>query len=319
MKSFLLALALISGFNIQASTIDGYTLPITGEKTEQNFTMNSVQTRTEYRNETITKTCYRTVADGYHTICRQEPENYCYEDSQSRRICGVRYVNRCRNEIRYRTEAYTCYETVSIPYEVFSHNVRANVNVVVASTPGTITAPHNTCLIDFTLNGDNFKSLANCPEFIILAKSSASESRQGATVVQDRSLELTLLDSQAVSAPTKNGISEMRLEGQTLVFRAGDLTKNSNFSLKLNIERRNLLKKDETLINRNLAPTEYTFLKSSEESGLVKIDLSKLIGGINTKKKHVLKVDLNVLLNTSAVLNRNLPNLSASESITVNN
>lgn len=319
MKSFLMALTLLAGFNVHASTIDGYTLPITGEKTEQNFTMNSVQTRTEYRNETIAKTCYRTVADGYQTICRQEPENYCYEDSQSRRICGVRYVNRCRNEIRYRTDAYTCYETVSIPYEVFSHNVQANVNVVVASVPGTVTAPHNTCLIDFTLSGDAFKALANCTEFIILAKSSATESRQGATVVQDRSLELTLLDALAVAAPTKNGISEMRLEGQTLVFRAGDLTKNPNFSLKLNVERRNLLKKDETLINRNLAPNEYTFLKSSEESGLVKIDLSKLLGGINTKKKHVLKVDLNVLLNTSAALNRSLPNLTASESITVNN
>ena len=110
----------------------------------------------------------------------------------------------------------------------------------------------------------------------------------------------------------------MRLEGQTLVFRTGDLTKNSNFALKLFVERRNLLKKDESLIDRNLAPSEYSFEKTSEENGLVKINLAKLIGGVKANKKHVIKVDLKVLVDTSTALNRNLPALSASESITVN-
>lgn len=318
MKSLLLALSLFAGLNVHASTIDGYTLPLTGETTEQNFTMNAVQTRTEYRSETVSRTCFRTVADGYETICRQEPENYCYEDSQSRRICGVRYVNRCRNEIRYRQEAYTCYATVSVPYEVFSNNSKANVNVVVASVPGTVTAPHNTCLLDFSLEGNAFRAAANCAEFIVLSKTKADEFREGATVVQNRSLELTLLDSKIVSAPTSSGIKEMRLEGQTLIFRTGDLTKNSNFSLKLFIERRNLLKKDESLIDRALAPSEYSFEKTSEENGVVKVDLNKLIGGVKSNKKHVIKADLKVLVDTSSALNRNLPALSASESITVN-
>lgn len=318
MKSLMLALALISGFNTHASTMDGYTLPITGVQTEENFTMNAVQTRTEYRNETVARTCYRTVQDGYRTVCRQEPETYCYEDHMSRRICNTRYVNRCHSEIQYRQEAYTCYQTVSVAYEVFSHNVKANVNVKVSNVPGNVQAPHNTCAIDFTLDGDKFKSTANCAEFIILAKKTADETRQGDTVVQNRSLDLTLLDAKKLAAPVKGGIAEMRLEGQTLVFRTGDLTKNPNFSLKLFVERRKLFKGDETLINRNLAPTEYSFEKINEDFGIVKINLAKLIGGINKEKKHVLRVNLNVAADLSGAINSALPNLSAAESMTVN-
>lgn len=317
MKKLILALGLLSTLNAFASTVDGYSLPITGVQTEENFTMNTVQTRTEYRNETVAKTCFRTVFDGYQTMCRQEPETYCYEDHMSRRICSTRYVNRCYTEPRYRQEAYTCYQTISVPYEVFSNNVKANVKVKIANNTG-VQAPHNTCNLNFTLEGAAFRANASCSEFIVLAKQSADERREGSTVIQERVLDLTLVDAKKLAAPVKGGIAEMRLEGQTLVLRTGDLTKNSNFSLKLFVERRKFLSSDETLINRNLAPSEYSFEKINEDFGLVKINLSKLIGGINAKKKHVLKVDLNVAADLNGSLNTSLPSLSASESITVN-
>lgn len=318
MKKLILALGLLGAFNAFASTVDGYSLPIVGVQTEENFTMNTVQTRTEYRSETVAKTCFRTVFDGYQTVCRQEPETYCYEDHMSRRICSTRYVNRCYSEARYRQEAYTCYQTISVPYEVFSNNVKANVKVKVSSVPGDVQAPHNTCNLNFTLEGAAFRANASCSEFVVLARQSANERREGNTVVQDRVLDLTLVDAKKLSAPVKGGIAEMRLEGQTLVLRTGDLTKNPNFSLKLFVERRKFLSSDETLINRNLAPSEYSFEKINDDFGLVKINLSKLIGGINAKKKHVLRVDLNVAADLNGALNTTLPTLSASESITVN-
>jgi hypothetical protein len=319
MKFFILTLSLLAGFNAFASTLDGYSLPITGVQTEENFILNTIQTRTEYRNETIRKTCYRTVNDGYRTECVDEPRVVCFNDREGRPVCSTRYERICRNIPQYRQEAYTCYETVSIPYEVFSNNVKASVKVIVANVPGDISAPHNTCGIDFTLNGPSFTSVANCSEFIILAKNTNSEARFGDTVVQDRLVSLTLLDAKKVSAPTSAGISEMRLEDQTLVLKTGNLEINSNFSLKLFVERRKFLKGDETIINRNLLPSEYTFEKINENSGLVKIKLDSLIGGINAKKKHVLKVDIKVNQDVSGAINKNMPALSASESITVNN
>ncbi|AUN99831.1 hypothetical protein DOM21_01615 [Bacteriovorax stolpii] len=317
MKQLMLALGLLSAFNAFASTVDGYSLPITGIQTEENFTLNAVQTRTEYRNETVARTCFRTVFDGYQTVCRQEPETYCYEDHMSRRICSTRYVNRCSSEARYRQEAYTCYQTISVPYEVPSNNVKANVKVKVTNTPGVL-APHNSCNLNSTLEGSSFRVNASCSEFIVLAKQSADESRVGDTVIQNRVLDLTLIDAKKLTAPVKGGIGEMRLEGQTLVLRTGDLTKNSNFSLKLFVERRKLLGSDDTLINRNLAPSEYSFEKTGEDFGLVKINLSSLVGGINTKKKHVIRVNLNVAADLTGALNTSLPSLSAEESITVN-
>lgn len=319
MKSLMLALTLISGLQANASTIDGYTLPLTGVQTEENVTLNAVQTRTEYRNETVARTCFRTVNDGYRTVCNQVPENYCYEDHMSRRICSTRYVNRCYTEPQYRQEAYTCYQTVSVPYEVFSHNVKANVNVKVSKVPGDIQAPHNTCGLNFVLEGSQFSANASCSEFIVLAKQTANEERSGNTVIQNRTMDITLLDAQKLSAPVKGGIAEMRLEGQTLVFRTGDLTKNPNFSLKLFVERRKLFKDDETLINRNLAPSEYSFEKINEDFGLVRVNLGKVVGGINDKKKHVIKVDLNVAADLNGAINTRLPVLNASESITVHN
>lgn len=316
MKSLMLVLALLAGFNAFASTIDGYTLPLTGAQTEENFTMNTVQTRTEYRNETQANTCFRTVLAGYRTECREEPTVFCYNDPRHGQICTTRYERHCYTVPDYRQEAYTCYQTVRVPYEVFSNNVRANVNVKVTKTPGEVV--NNACGIDFTLTGSLFKSVANCAEFIVLAKNTNEESRVGDTVVQDRKVELTLLDAATISAPTKNGIREMRMEGQTLVFKTGDLTKNPNFTLKLFVERRKLLKGDDTLINRTLAPSEYSFEKITADSGLVKINLSNLFGGINKKRKHVLKVGLNVVIDTTGSINATLPALSASESITVN-
>lgn len=318
MKSFILALALLTGLNVHASTTDGYSLPINGQQSVENFTLNTTQTRTEYRTETVANTCWRTVFAGYRQVCRQEPITSCWPGPNGRQVCDTRWVTQCYQEPQYRQESYTCYKTISVPYEVFSNYVKANVNVKLPNVPAGSQLPQETCNIDFTLTGGNFSSFANCPEFIVIAKRSADESRIGQTIVQDRKFEISLLDAKTVAAPVKGGIGEMRLEGQNLVFRTGDLTKNTNFSLKLFVERRKLLKGDETLINRHLAPGEYSFEKISDEHGTVKINLSKLFGGINVKRKHVLKVDINVLTSTANSINSTLPNLSASESITVN-
>lgn len=319
MKSFILSIALLAGLNVSASTVDSYNLPITGVQTEENFTMNAVQTKTEYKNETVANTCYRTVFAGYRQECRQEPVVICYPGGPAGQVCSTRFETRCYQVPQYRQEAYTCYQTVSTPYEVFSHNVQANVNVRVAKAPSDIQAPHNTCSINFILSGEAFRPSAHCAEFVILAESSNTETREPFKVTQNRALSLTLIDAQKLAAPTKGGIADMRLEGQTLTFRTGNLNKNSNFSLKLYIERQKIFGSDETVINRNLVPSEYSFEQINDDFGIVKINLSKLVGGINTKRKNFLKVTLDVPLDRSKVINATLPVLSVDNSITVNN
>lgn len=311
-------MSLLAGFTAHASTIDGYSLPINGQESVENFTLNATQTRTEYKQETVAKTCWRTVFAGYDQVCRQVPSSGCWITRDGNKVCDTQWNTHCYQEAQYRQEAYTCYQTVSVPYEVFSNFVKALVTVKLPNIPTGSNLPLQTCEINFTLVGESFSSPANCPEFIVIAQKSASESREGQTVIQERKVDVKLLDAKVVAAPVKGGIAEMRMVGQTLVFRTGDLTKNKDFSLKLYVERRKLFKSDITLINRNLAPQEYSFEKTSDDFGIVKINLGNLIGGINKKKKHVLRVDINVLTNTANSINSTLPKLSASETIIVN-
>ena len=317
MKKLLPLLFLLATFQAFASTTDGYSLPITGEASEENFSLKTVKTRTEFRNETISKTCFRTVLDGYDTICREEPVPVCYEDRQSRRICNTRYERRCSQHPRYRQQAYTCYETISVPFEVFSHNVLANVNVKSEQAPTSTRAPHNSCALNTLLTGDVFSAKAQCNEFIVLASQQAEESRQGDTVVQNRSIQLKLLDYKATLAPVLAGLKDLNLEGQTLVFKTGSLTSNPNFEIKLFVERRKLLGSDETLINRALALSEFSTEVLNEQSTLVKVNLEKLFGGINKKRKHVIRVEIKLLNDLSNALNNNLPSTHLSDSITV--
>jgi hypothetical protein len=315
MKNLIAVLfALGFAFQLQASTVDGYSLPLVSNDPEVNFVLNTIQTRTEYRTDTIAKTCYRTELDGYRNVCQYQPEVVCWEDRNSRRICETRQVYRCHSEPVYRTVPYTCYETVRIPYEVFSNKVRTNVHV---KKPSNIPAA-NDCSLNFTLEGDSLRTVAHCSNLLVSAKKQASERREGDTLIQDVSYDLSFDIMSAVTAPVTPGIQGLSLEGQNLVFTSGDLTKNRNFALKLFVERKKFLKEDETLINRNLAPSEYTFTKINEFQGIVKINLSSLIGEVNSKKKHVFKVNLDVLVDRGAVLNASMPNLSSDASLTVN-
>ena len=141
MKSLILSIALLAGLNVSASTVDSYNLPITGVQTEENFTMNAVQTKTEYKNETVANTCYRTVFAGYRQECRQEPVVICYPGGPAGQVCSTRFETRCYQVPQYRQEAYTCYQTISVPYEVFNNYVKALVNVKLPNVPAGSNLP----------------------------------------------------------------------------------------------------------------------------------------------------------------------------------
>lgn len=315
MKSMMLALsfALATMLSANASTADSYSLPLVNNDPQINFTLNTVQTRTEYRNESVAKTCYRTEFDGYRNVCQYYPETYCYEDRMSRRICETRSVYRCHSEPVYRTVPYTCYETVRVPYEVFSHNVKSNVTVNKSSDLNL-----DNCEVRFVQVGESLKAEGSCASHLIFGKRNATERREGNTLIQDYVYNLTFANTAELIAPVSKGISNMRVEGQNLVFKTGDLTKNSQFNLRLFVERRKFLREDETLVNRVLNPGEFSFTKTSESQGEVRIDLSKLFGGINSKKKHVFKVNLDVITDRASILNTVQPEFSANDSLTIN-
>lgn len=316
MKSLILLLT-ITATSAWASTIDTHTFPILQTNGEETFNLTTTQTRTAYRQETVARTCYRTELVGYRNACEYYPEVRCYETRDSARVCNTVPVYRCQQVPDYRNVPYTCYQTISTPYEVVDHEVVANFNVKVSSKPKEPSNP-TSCQVGYTMEGESLRAHADCSDFLILSKEQKTTEMDRGVVVHNYNIDLKLLDTKDTLAPLEGGIAEMSLTGNTLSFRTGDLSKNPNFDLKLFVERRRLLKGDETLIDRKITPNEYTFYKINEKFGIVKIDLYKLMGGLNSKKKHVIKVDLKVNLEAGTVLNNQVPHLSTQSEITVN-
>ncbi|MGZ3787135.1 MAG: hypothetical protein ACXVLQ_01360 [Bacteriovorax sp.] len=314
----ILSMATASAF---ASTIDGHRIPVFGTEAEENFSLATTQTRIAYRQDSVARTCYRTELAGYRNVCDYYPEVRCYETRDSARVCQTVPVPRCQPVADYRQVPYTCYQTVSTPYEVVDHQVKANFNVKITKAPKEPTDPTGaSCSLGFIMEGEMLKSSADCNDYLVLStENKKTDIDQMGTIVHNYDVAVKLLDTADTLAPLEGGIGDLHLEGHTLAFRTGDLSKNANFSLKLFIERKHLLKGNETLIDRNITASEYAFEKINGRFGIVKVNLDKLLGGLNDKKKHVIKVNMNVALPAGTLLNTKAPALNAEASITVKN
>jgi hypothetical protein len=301
-----------------ASTVDSHTFPINRSEIEENFLLNSAQTKTAYRQEVVVRTCFRTELAGYTNACNYYPEVRCYETRDSARVCNSVPAYRCQMVPQYKEAPYACSQTVTTPYEVLDHQVVANFNVKITRKPKEPTDPTG-CSVGFTMKGEDLNSYADCRKYLILSSQiKTTEVDRAGTVIHNYNVALKLLDAKETLAPLEGGIAEMHLEGHTLTFRTGDLSRNPNFNLKLFVEKRHLLKSDETLIDRNITHGEYTFEKINERFGIVKVNLDKLLGGMNNNKKHVIKVNLNINLEAGTLLNLP-PDLKREATITVNN
>lgn len=62
-----------------------------------------------------------------------------------------------------------------------------------------------------------------------------------------------------VFAPLAGGLADLRVEGDNLFVKTGDLKVIANYTLKLFVERKRLLKSDVVLINRILKTQEFIY------------------------------------------------------------
>lgn len=359
MKNLLVLIGLLVASGAQASTIDSYSIRLNGQDSTENVVLKATQTKTLYRDEIVDSTCYRTVQRGWELQCQMVPDVICYEVPDypnyphhpypgpgprpgfpghrprsanaevsnfsgyetRRRVCETRYVQRCQNVPRYVQEAYACKQTIQVPYEVFDYNAENSVATKVTYKTNLVNSYYD-CNLDLIQNGGLFSMNTNCANLLIFASKSERNLSVGDVVKTQTNVNAELYDLNTYTAPISKGVKNLRLQGQNVTFTSGDLTLNKNFSIKLYIERRKLLKKDITIINRKLTPAEYTFTKTNDGEGTVTISLTKLFGGINRSKKHIIAVDVELLENANAslkLLNTNLlPKKKVSNSITVN-
>ena len=220
----------------------------------------------------------------------------------------------CHDEPVYRDEAYSCMETVQIPYEVFDHNTEATVNVRISAAPSTKPQAGN-CGIDFNLNGDNLSATNTCADYLAFANIGS----MGSGYSKSYNYDVKLFDAAAVLAPLNGNLQDMHVDGSDLSFKTGTLSGATNFTLKLFVQRKRFLAKDITLINRQLNANEFTYTAIDARTGYVHIDLDRVASGFQSNKKNVINVTLDVTLPTAGTLlnGRNTPTLHQEEGITI--
>lgn len=306
-----------------ASTTDLHTAAIQNSQVNETFVLNAQTTRTMYRTEERMSTCWRQVYAGTRQVCDSAPINInsvivtdqvgphpdpgshpddpgrvskpTPDDPSPSWPSDPRPVT-CYNQDYYRDEAYSCIETVTIPYEVFDHNSTANVNVAIAAAPAS--KPQSTdCGISFSLTGDSLSAVNLCSDYVATATSSVVS--QG--YVKNYNYTINLLDAAVVLAPLAGNLENLKVTDDELTVKTGSLVGAQNFTLKLYVQRRKFLSKDVVLVNRVLTAKEFTYKAIDEKTGLVHINLDKLLGGFESTKKHVLKVELDVTLPTGTM------------------
>jgi hypothetical protein len=219
----------------------------------------------------------------------------------------------CRDEVVYRTVAYSCMETISIPYEVFDHNSTANVKVKISAAPSSKPQTGN-CGIIFNLTGDLMTAKNSCVEYLALANQTVDNLGN----LKNYNYDVKLLDTQIVLAPLAGNLSDMQVNGTDLVVKTGNLIGSKNFSLKLYVQRKKLFQNDVVLIDRVLNSKEFSYEASDDRTGYVHINLAKIVSGFDSNKKNRIRLSLDVNVGAGTIIqNGAIPNLHQEAEITI--
>lgn len=200
-----LVLSLVVG-SAFASTTDSQTVFFDGSQAQEVLNLKAEKTRTEYRDERVARTCYRTVVAGYRTVCRRPPPPQ---------------PQQCWREAVYRTVPYTCYETIRVPYEVFENYVDANVTINYSQLPEGLVAAEN---ITATLNGDLLTLRSTGSKKLIVELNSLEQSRnmEGNTLLVNAVAILNFHDAEKVKAALN--LTDASIQKSVLTYNLGPIS-----------------------------------------------------------------------------------------------
>ena len=212
-------------------TTDEHSVNISNGPAVESFSLNTKTYRTEYRTESIERTCYRQIIIGYQTICNRflvssseimdRDHDHGHDGDHrgpERRPMPYPYPYPlprppvCYQQPIYQTIPYSCWQTVSLPYEVFDHDSVANLNVNISSAP-TSKPPTQNCGINFFLNGDSLNATNTCSDYIALLHQSVEDHGN----VKNYTTSIKILDAETVLAPMNGKLEDMQVNGNEQV------------------------------------------------------------------------------------------------------
>jgi hypothetical protein len=211
----------------------------------------------------------------------------------------------------YRQVAYACTQTIQVPYQVFDHSVEANVKINFANLPqGVIANEKFTVAIQ---KDDIVLSVLSSKNVLIYADKVQNVSVNGSTKIIDATIQAKFADLASLRN-TMTEINQISISNNVLTFALGKAS-NLQFKTKLEIVQKKMFK-DDTLINRELAPFEVNPFNNNGQQ-FFSIDLTKL--GLKLKsKKHKVSIEVQALIDSARPLNyQDLPILKLDKEIDI--
>lgn len=228
-----------------------------GSNATFNDVLNGEESHTEYRYESRPSTCYRNEIAGYRTVCTgggyygggyygpRGPRGGYYGP-------GIGYGRSCFNEPFYRTVAYSCNETVKIPYTVKDFDVVANINVNVINNSEKAAA--ETITVNLEKSGLVSLKANGSKNFLVVLKNKKEEVQTNGSVKSiEATYDVELVDAAALKALE---VKDLNASFTAVTFKYGAADKNSLVATSLKIEKRRLLAKKKNLFDRELSKLE---------------------------------------------------------------
>ena len=268
MKSFLLILSLLVS-QAFASSGEVREFSFDGSQATYNLNLKGLKTHTEYRQEQVRDTCYRTVFVGYRTVCTG---GYGPGPGYPRRPGNPgRY---CTQQPVYRQQAYSCMRTVTIPYEVVDYATDAYVTLNMSLPAGMRVNEKFTV----RLEGEDLTLTARGSKKVVIVKTTEdiSGNLQGNLKVINARYEVDMVDAQALIGALD--MSRAYITGEVLDFDLGPKALEFSIKHQLKVSKAPRVGSDTLLLDRILSQNDFS-VNTNMSSTLYSVDMSLL--GIN--------------------------------------
>ena len=191
-----------------------------GSQDSVQMSLQAEETHTEYRYEQRQTICYRQVVH-YETICHTNPQGQ----------------TNCRTVPRYVTVAYSCIQTIQIPYEVKDFDVIANVNLQVNELPGI--TPGETFKVKLDEDSLSLTAVGSKKFFLIQKTNNVNTRVSGSVKIIDAQYTVDLVEAAPVVKALE--VSDVSLRNTLLSFKTGAIEVRDLIGFHLNVKKAKIL------------------------------------------------------------------------------
>ncbi len=301
MKHLLILCSLVISFVTFAQS-DSQTFVFDGSDLSKSVSLSDSVYRTEYRNEQRATVCYRNVIVRHDRVCRSVQTGTVCSTVNGQRVCRPTYTQQCHSTPVYVRQAYTCYQTVTVAYQVLDHYINANVRLNFSEVPAGVIAQER---ITLNLNDDRLTSRVNSSGNVALLYTKKETSRmEGRNVIKDVTFNVQVVDLQKALLPIKAKIELVSASSDELVLEAGEIPADLSYTYSLELKKKN------NALYDGMVPNNAIEIEALNGRSIIKIKLDKIRLAL-ANGKYKAKFSIALSLPSGGVLNTDIPNLES--------